>query len=497
MPIKAQNEHIFWCICYNNFTNEHAKERFVRTLLLQKNDKKILMTVTEKLCLPEPMYVVGGYVRNALLGLPPSDLDVASANLPEAVIRNARATGIKAKLVNERLGTVELEVGEQRIEHTSFRKESYGPGGGHTPIDVQIGVTLEEDAFRRDFSMNALYYDFMQDTLLDPTNRGLEDIKKRRLRSTTPDPSHIIKDDALRLLRMVRLAAQMNLTIEKDLFATAKCYVHQIHDIPKERIIKELDQILMADEAYRGTYKQKDTKKALAIQKGLLYLDSLGLLELLIPEFAGFHSFGKSKYHKHNIWLHTIYTVAYTKPDIILRYGALFHDVGKPGRYLETGKMLGHDILGAQIVEHRLPTLGADKKTTRLVAELVLHHMYDLNGKAKENKLRIKAQQLGYTQFYRLADLREADVWGSGIEEGPVYTAEKFRMVAKKMQAENTPMSIRELAVDGNDLQVFLGIKGQLVGQTLGAMLKHCALLPKQNTKERLLHFGAGYIKNK
>lgn len=464
----------------------------MKRLLLNTNETVLLQQLHQQLAPENPLYLVGGYIRNRLFGLPPSDLDVASANLPAKIIEQAQKANIAAKMINEKLGTVELHIGGQKIEHTSFRKESYGPGGGHTPREVKIGVSMEEDALRRDFSINALYYDFMQGVLLDPTKRGLVDIQKKHLRSTTTDPVIIIKDDALRLLRMVRFAAQMNLTIESELFAAAKKYVHQMHDVAKERIIMELDKILLADEAYPMLTGNMPAQK-----RGLLFMGGLGLLEVLVPEFEGYRGFGKSAYHKNNLFLHTVNTVSCIRAERTLRYAALLHDVGKPICYKETGKMLGHDAVGAEIAKHRLPLLGADKKLTKQVAELVQYHMYDLNGKAKENKVRLMAQQLGYTQFLRLADLREADVLGSGMETGTVYTAEKFRDIAKEMQEENTPMTVQELALNGTDLQNALGIQGELIGETLVALLKHCAIAPAQNTKHRLLYFAKGYIKNK
>ena len=152
-----------------------------------------------------PVYLVGGCVRNALLGLPAADVDVASAALPEQVLAAAARMGAQAAVVHQTLGTVELYLAGERIEHTAFRRESYAPGGGHAPENVRLGVSLKEDALRRDFSVNALYYDIAGDAVLDPTGRGFADLKKRRLRSARPNAEEMIRDDALRLLRMVQI----------------------------------------------------------------------------------------------------------------------------------------------------------------------------------------------------------------------------------------------------------------------------------------------------
>ena len=126
--------------------------------------------------LDTPVYVVGGYVRGSLLGLPPADVDIASAALPEQVLAAAARMGVQAALVHRTLGTVELYLAGERVEHTAFRRESYAPGGGHAPQAVHLGATLLEDALRRDFSVNALYYDVAADKVLDPTGRGLADL---------------------------------------------------------------------------------------------------------------------------------------------------------------------------------------------------------------------------------------------------------------------------------------------------------------------------------
>ena len=134
-----------------------------------------------------------------------------------------------------------LEIDGEKIEHTTFRKESYAPGGGHTPNQVWIGATLEEDAQRRDFSVNALYLDLQKRQLLDPTKRGLEDIQRRRLRSARSSAEEMISDDALRLLRLVRFACQLDFSIEKELFCAARCYASQIQAISKAVSYTHLD----------------------------------------------------------------------------------------------------------------------------------------------------------------------------------------------------------------------------------------------------------------
>ena len=317
-----------------------------------------------------PIYVVGGYVRNSLLGLPAADVDIASAALPGQVLEAAARMGVQAAVVHKTLGTVELFLAGERIEHTAFRRESYAAGGGHAPISVQLGATLKEDALRRDFSVNALYYDVAAGEVLDPTGRGLEDLALRRLRAARPEAEEMIRDDALRLLRLVRFACQLEFTIEKELFYLARSYAHQIDALPRERIAPELSKILLSDIAY-------DFPKKVPPQlRGLLYLSGLGLLTRLIPELSQAHEMGKSKYHRYSVLLHSIYTCAATPPDLVTRLAGLLHDIAKPMVWLQNGNMHGHDTLGAPLAEQRLRALGFDHKTAAKVRVLIACLLY-------------------------------------------------------------------------------------------------------------------------
>lgn len=437
----------------------------------------------------KPVYLVGGCVRNLLLGLAPTDFDIASPVLPDELERQARQMGLSSvRIVNSKLGTVLLKIEDEKIEHTTFRKESYAPGGAHMPEHVWIGATIQEDARRRDFSVNALYLNLQNREILDPTGRGLEDIQKKRLRSATTCPEEMICNDALRLLRLIRFACQLDFTVEKNLFQAAKKYARQISAISKERIGMEMNKIMLADNAY-------NIKTLIPpAQRAVILMESLNLLTQLVPEFIGYRDIGQCKYHKYNVFLHTANTVGYTPPDLVLRYAALFHDVGKPIVWKQSGRMIGHDKLGAEIVSMRLPRMGIDKQTTELVARLVREHMYDLTGQAREAKIRAKIQSMGYDNFERLILLREADFLGSGYEKKPIKTAEKFKTIMLKMKKEGTPMCIQELQITGKEIMQRYGIEGKKVGEVLNALFHECLLRPTQNTREKLLHIAARYI---
>ena len=427
-------------------------------------------------------YLVGGYVRNKLFNMVPKDFDIASSMLPEEIIKRGKEKGADyAGIVNDKLGTVLLIINGEKIEHTTFRKESYPQGGSHEPIQVQIGVNMQEDAFRRDFSVNALYADLRTGEILDPTERGLEDINLRRLRTTTPDPETVIKDDALRLLRLVRFACQFELSIDRDLWIKAKEYSGNILSVSKERLSKEMDGILLADAEY--TFERKFNNGFRAV----ILLEELGLMHYLIPEFDGYRDIGYGDHHKYCVYLHTAHVVGNVRSDKILRYAALFHDVGKPTVFKETGKMTGHNIAGEEIAYKRMLSIGQDKKTSEHVSVLVREHMYDLNGEAKESKVRKKIQSLGYPVFEELIELRIADFIGSGTEQEPVETAVKFKTIMDRMKEENVPMSLKEMDIKGSDIINTYDVHGEAVGDTLEKLLKHCALRPQDNNRDSLI----------
>lgn len=422
------------------------------------------------------LYAVGGYVRNGLLGLPCSDLDVASRCPLEALEDMARREGFSVAVVNRRLGTCKIRYGSLEAEHTCFRRESYGRG--HAPEEAETGVTLREDAFRRDFTVNAIYRDLLTGELIDATGRGLEDLACRRLRTTTKDPWEILGDDGLRLLRMVRFACELNFRIDKGLFACAKANAAKLDEISPERVRDELNRILLSDQKY-GIHP-------MAHRKGLLLLKAAGLLERVVPELKAGRGMAQGSYHRYTVEHHAIMTCAEAPPMLELRLAGLLHDVGKPYVYWETGRFYGHDKRGRELAEQILTRLRYPKALIGTVSSLVAMHMYDLDGRTSEKKIRRFAQRWGRELFSLLPALREADFVGSGYEKRPIATAEKFRRIYRQMEERHVPFSARELEISGEEL-LAMGYQGREVGQVLEYLLRCCAAKPGDNSRRRLL----------
>lgn len=442
------------------------------------------------------LYAVGGLPRNGLLGLPYSDMDVCSAVPPEQVLALCRENNITCIEKALKFGTVEIHYSGAAFEHTTFRgAEQYAAGGAHRPISVQIGATLTEDAFRRDFTVNALYLNLQTGELLDPTG-GIADLTNNILRATSPDPHTILQDDGLRVLRLVRFAVQLGLTIEPATLAAAKDCAHLLQDIAWERKRDELVKILMADVRYPTRPKPESP-----VLTGLRLLEHIGCWPYLVPELLegqGIHQ--RPRHHAYTVLEHGYHTAACIPAQELLRVAALLHDVGKPAALREkelpedagatdTPKtphpMLGHDRIGADMAAQILDRLRFPKAFIEDAVFLISHHMFDLNENAKEGTLRMRFAAWGKRRVEMLIALREADFVGSGIL--PAHTAIRWRQALSDMERESAPFSLAALAVNGEDVMRVKNIgPGPEVGKYLTLLLRHCARVPKDNSKERL-----------
>lgn len=226
------------------------------------------------------LYIVGGHVRDSLLGFKNQDVDIASGLFYEQLKELLKDTKFSIHLTSNRMGTSIISCNNFRAEHTTFRTETYADGGAHIPVDVNFVLSPIEDSERRDFTINALYYDIVEGVVHD-FYFGLEDLKKKRIKAIV-SPMHVFKDDGLRILRMVRFACELDFSVEDNTFLMARDMVSQLDDISKERIAKELKLIFSSDLKYK--FKNKS-----AIYKALeLFLD-LKLLPKLFKTNISFN----------------------------------------------------------------------------------------------------------------------------------------------------------------------------------------------------------------
>lgn len=419
-----------------------------------------------------PLYLVGGYVRNVLGGLPPSDIDIAGKAMPEKLVL---PRGFFFATTYKRMGTALIKHRfrpEIEIEYTPFRTEEYAAGGGHTPVSVKFDAELEEDALRRDFTVNSIYYDIKNKRIIDPFG-GAEDISKRLIRAH--DPERVFSSDGLRLMRLVRIAAETGFGIERVTADTAKSRAAFLSDITPNRKRDELLKILNADTAY-GVDD--------AHYRGLKLLRDFGFLPYVLPELAELDGLSQpGAYHKYDALEHTFRVVRESPPEI--RLAALLHDIGKAEAVRRSGRMHKHEIYGAEMARRitgedglRLPNRTASK-TERLVR----WHMYDGDGKTGSGKMLLFVAH-NSDIIDELTALMEADRAGKGVQsDSPPVRLKKFY---DKLVESGAPLNMNKLKINGADL-LALGYEGTRINEKLSELFDMCVLSPELNRHKKLM----------
>lgn len=194
------------------------------------------------------LYVVGGYVRNALLGNYETDIDLASRLTNDEIKEILFGTKYEVKETSKKLGTLLISLGEEKWEHATFRKEEYNEGGDHVPTKVEFIDDIKEDAKRRDFTVNAIYYNILKNEFVDFYN-GISDVRKRIIR-TVETPSHVFKNDGLRILRMIRIASELGFKISGETMFGAYEMRENLNAISGQRKFQELNLILNSSKRY-------------------------------------------------------------------------------------------------------------------------------------------------------------------------------------------------------------------------------------------------------
>ena len=424
---------------------------------------------------PFPLYVVGGTVRDHLAGLIPKtqDFDICSPTPADIFAEFATAHGFCVKSVFKNTGTVKLQDCDGvDYEYSCFRSDKY-IRGTHVPVEIYFTDKIELDARRRDFTVNAIYYDIKKDDYLDPLG-GISAIQHKQFTTVAP-AQKVFGEDGLRLMRLARQAATLGFTPDEECLVGATQNAALIDDISPERIFTELLAILHADEKYGnadGPYQ------------GLRLLDQIGVLARILPELAqGKGMKQRSDYHKYDVLEHSLRAVKYAEPSI--RLAALLHDVGKPFCTLRNGNSYNHPIEGETLAKNILHRLKAPKKTIEQVCALVRWHMYDMDCKTGESKLRRFFVE-HYPILEDLLYLKQADFSAcmDNMREAPTRT--RWQKLLAQMQMENTPFTLKSLAIKGTDL-LTLGIPPAQISDILRQLLLHTAVVPQDNQKERLL----------
>ena len=422
-----------------------------------------------------PLYLVGGSVRDFLAGFPlrGADFDLASPASDEAFARAAEACGFTVRAVYPATGTVKIEdAAGIGYEYTRFRSDKY-VRGIHTPAEICFTDDIARDARRRDFCADAVYYDIAADEYADPLG-GIPDIRARVLRTVAP-AEKVFGEDGLRLLRLARIAAQTGFSPDGACLAGAGKNAALIRDIVPERIFRELDLLLHADEKPGG---------ADGPYRGLCILRKTGVFAHILPELArGDGMAQRADFHDHDVLEHSFRCVRYAPPTI--RWAALLHDAGKPFCLLRDGNFHAHPEEGARIAEEILSRLKAPAKLTARTKELVALHMRDFDLKMREEKVRREIVR-AYPFLEELFALRQADFSACKDDLSPAPSVLKWRRILAGMEREGVPFTLAMLAVNGRDMAA-LGLRGERVGAALLALQNYCVEDGRRNTREALL----------
>ena len=435
-------------------------------------------------------YLIGGIVRDTLLGRACHDIDICTSALPENIMRIAETHGWRTNEVGRAFGCIIVMVGEKSYEVVTFRGESYGTDS-HRPSEVYYGVSLEEDVKRRDFTMNGLAMR-ADGTIIDLVG-GVADIKARIVRCIG-DGKVRFAEDALRCYRACRFSAQLGFDPDEAIVPAIAHNLARVRGLSLERVRTELDKTLLSPHPARGlsammdsglldasvTVRERGQMREVAVLSELRHLVDLPQNPL---------------YHKYDGWHHTLAVVEASPAELTVRWASLLHDVAKGTigiRGEKNGQPTdhGHAAAGALIARKILKRLGYPKQMIERVSWLVREHMGCAPAcekgalrwlKKRATEFRTKEELLDALR--QLGALLVADDIGTGRCEGrgrDELFADVFRL------AERTVLYVRELAVSGRDLIPLLG-DGQTVGRMLDNLLHRTSQGELVNKRDVLL----------
>lgn len=423
------------------------------------------------------VYLVGGCVRNLLMGIPVTDWDMTSNATPEEIQKI-----FKDSYYHNNFGTVGIpREDESIIEITTFRTEK-GFSNKRHPDEVAWGETIEEDLSRRDFTMNAIaltisHQASITSNLVDPYE-GQTDIKNRLIR-TVGKPDERFKEDALRIMRAIRFACQLNFDIEEATGKAIKNDAALIQEISFERIRDELLKILKSPDP----------------SKGIILLKEAGLLQYIIPELLAGVDISQARpgrHHTTDVFTHNLMSLKYTpSTDPIVRFATLLHDVGKPEVRGEDKDGLvtfyNHEVAGAKIAYEICQRLRFSKQDTKRVVNLIRWHMFSVNENLTDAGVRRFIRRIGTENVSDMMDLRVGDRLGGGTQTAESWRLKQFKeKVAGELAPK--PFGVNDLAIDGNDIMKELNIKpGPQIGNILQQLFEEVDTDMSKNNKDFLI----------
>lgn len=442
-------------------------------------------------------YLVGGCVRDVLMGIEPFDWDITTDATPEeiqklfpdSVYENQFGTvGVKTESENPRLKIIEI---------TTFRTEGTYTDKRH-PDKVVFAKTIEEDLARRDFTVNAIALDVSGRSTVTAGGKagyrivdifgGQEDIKRKLLRAVG-NPDDRFNEDALRMLRAVRFSAQLGFEIQPTTADAIKRHSGLLEFVSKERVRDEFTKMIMTARAHNGVVQLLKT----------------GLLKYIIPELEEGVGMEQNEHHIYSVFEHNLRSLQYSveqNHSLIVRLAALLHDVGKPrtcrwkskanGKKVRNGKrgdwtFYGHQVVGAKMAIEILERLKFSKEIIEYVGLLVYEHMfvYDPDVVTLAGVRRLLSR-VGPEKIDDLIKVREADRIGSGVPKAQPYRLRYLLAMIEKVKTD--PISAKMLAVKGEEVIAATKLPpSKAIGNIIAILLEEVLAEPEKNNKEVLL----------
>lgn len=410
-------------------------------------------------------YVVGGCVRDSLLGLTPADFDLCTSALPEQM--EQVFAGQRLVLAGEKHGTVGVCTDTGVVEITTFRTEGDYRDSRH-PDWVRFVGDVEQDLARRDFTVNAMAYSPTRG-FADPFG-GRQDLENKILRAVGA-PEKRFREDALRILRGVRFAVRYGLTVEPETRRAMDDQAGGLDSLSRERVFEELSKLL-------------------PLVTGADLLEFASILGAAIPEIAPMIGFDQhSPHHAYDLYTHVAYVTGAVPGELTVRWAALLHDIGKVSTFTrdETGRghFYGHAPAGAELAEQVLLRLKAPTRLRHQVVELIGAHMTRLQPEKK--LLRRQLSRLGWEQLERELELQQADMSSKGTAEpGDLEIFQEIRRMLEEIRREDSCLKVTDLAVNGEDLMT-LGYQGRQIGTCLHWLLEQVLEETLPNDRQALL----------
>ena len=422
-------------------------------------------------------YIVGGAIRDILLGLKPKDVDFTT-NLPYETLKNLFSE-YKPKETGKSFGVLRIRVNDIDYEIAKFREDNYEEKDGIKIIPEEKKVSfvddIKNDLARRDFTINAMAYNEVEG-IVDLYN-GQKDIENKVINFVGNAEERII-EDPLRVLRAFRFMSRLDFSLSENTIEAIKKQKNLLKNIPEEKITMEFSKLLLGKN----------------IRNTLILMKNTGVLELIIPEFKATYDFNQcNPHHNLDLFNHIISVVSKVPADLELKYSALLHDIAKPvvQTFDEKGiaHYKNHEIVGADMARDILTRLKLPVKLIDTVAEIIKKHMVlykDVTDK-KFNKL---LSEMGYGNLWRLIEHCIAD--NESKNDEVVSTENDLHERLKRAVEKQMQITVNDLAINGKDL-IELGFNGKEIGEIKKELLDKYLSEEIQNEKEEMLN----YVKEK